>query len=729
MTIESLNHQINNYTFTALKHEDQFSKTYRATQNFLSKNVLIKVLSPAISQNKKFLDRFIIYARDHAALNAKGIVRVLDCDITHNNIVYVVTEEIHSKTLLQCINENLISHHNILRVICSIAESLIESHNAFFFKHIITPETILIDSEGTAHLSDISIEAILNDDDLNDYSITVNSKYQDPLIKTNNQKNEKSDIYSLAAILWEATTGNLPEEPLTHNLHPSHYFYEIIDFIANNLKPDLTQRACSMPSFLNTLLTFENNKTPNQLPTHHHPGINIELPAANNHLTINNPHPPLKTTPIVNTRKNRRKKKTLNSFRQFSSVSSIVLIASLLLGSIIYLLIRADKSQIEKLQIMKDIEYTRKLNQNNNTKSKQTKSSPTIHKTITHPKEKETPPTYLEKTKPTLSLKTINENEKTPKILINITNLNEVLSHINAPQESTQTDANNNTSYHITITGDDQIQLFNEIITSSEDIQKNILIENQSSNKKTSNITLNITNTNNNLYCISEPYSLTEYTKSPINKKLPIKNNSPTPPDNKPKPIADAVDLIIKKAWINRNSEKALILLNFGINNKSEKKHQELFLNNDFAQLGITENKRSHHITDLKKSSKNISDDNAFHFQFAYSIDEKWDTLIAGGNANPDANPTINKDIAAGGFSTEWCGIHNAKEQLENGDFQMKHVFQIDLKNEHIANKAKFILIKINALHTWQERNYENNIIALPLNKEGTWIEIANKAS
>lgn len=216
----------------------------------------------------------------------------------------------------------------------------------------------------------------------------------------------------------------------------------------------------------------------------------------------------------------------------------------------------------------------------------------------------------------------------------------------------------------------------------------------------------------------AEELVIPEVKESPVISEITPEKDEPKEEENTVKlgvtekpyeiePNSSAIDLIIRKGWINTATNKALIILNFGTNSEMDSKIAASRLE-DINSM-------------LMNSIAPVT------FQCAYSINDQWDELKPGGERYPDAELTMGEDIAAGGFNTKWFGVIAPDEAMLTKGIQMKHVFQIDLSNEQIMSKAKFILVKINYGKSRAESDYTNNVIALPISSEEVWTEIRHQ--
>lgn len=108
---------------------------------------------------------------------------------------------------------------------------------------------------------------------------------------------------------------------------------------------------------------------------------------------------------------------------------------------------------------------------------------------------------------------------------------------------------------------------------------------------------------------------------------------------------------------------------------------------------------------------------NNLSFQCAFSTDDQLDALAP---ANSGALPSPGADLAAGGFTSAWLGMDRVY-LMEGKKLWTKHTFRIDTGNPDLLDHAKFLLVKISPLHAVAESDYQNNVIAIPLDHPAQW--------
>lgn len=104
-------------------------------------------------------------------------------------------------------------------------------------------------------------------------------------------------------------------------------------------------------------------------------------------------------------------------------------------------------------------------------------------------------------------------------------------------------------------------------------------------------------------------------------------------------------------------------------------------------------------------------------FQCAFSTDDRLDALAPADSGTP---PTPGMDVAAGGFTSTWLGLDRSY-LMAGKKLWTKHTFRIDTANPDLLARAKFLLVKISPLHAVPESDYQNNVIAIPLDHANAW--------
>ncbi len=194
------------------------SEVYKAHQLGLDRDVAIKVLRPFLATDKDFLIRFQREAKAAAMLRHPNIVRVHDFDFdVESNIYYMVMEFIDGPNLGMRLEEiaeegQTMPLRQVLHIVTSVASALDYAHQRGTVHRDVKPANIMFNGDGEVVLTDFGIAKMLNVARLTASGATLGTPaYMAPEQGSGQTGgDERSDIYSLGAVLYQLVTGYLP---------------------------------------------------------------------------------------------------------------------------------------------------------------------------------------------------------------------------------------------------------------------------------------------------------------------------------------------------------------------------------------------------------------------------------------------------------------------------------------------------------------------------------------
>jgi serine/threonine-protein kinase len=187
------------------------STVYRAFDTTLERPVAIKLLHREIATDSQNLERFRREARAVAQLSHPHIVTVID-QAEDDNRPYIVFEYVEGETLKQCIRrKDKLEIVEALAYAIEIARALGAAHARGIVHRDVKPQNVLIDSEGSAKVTDFGIARTLEEDGLTaDGRVLGTTDYVSPEQAMGQDVNGQSDLYSLGIVLFEMLTGDVP---------------------------------------------------------------------------------------------------------------------------------------------------------------------------------------------------------------------------------------------------------------------------------------------------------------------------------------------------------------------------------------------------------------------------------------------------------------------------------------------------------------------------------------
>jgi serine/threonine protein kinase len=220
--------QIDKYTLQELLGSGGMAEVWKAWDNRLERYVAIKLLHADLQNDPDFITRFEREARLIASLRHPNIVQVYDFRISRppesrETHVYMVMNYIEGQTLAKFLHHtahegNFLSPSSLVQLFAPICLAIDYAHQKGMLHRDIKPSNILLDANNTTHnqmgepvLSDFGVARLLG------ASSTMHSgwrlgtpSYISPEQVMGSPGSERSDIYALSVILYEASTGTRP---------------------------------------------------------------------------------------------------------------------------------------------------------------------------------------------------------------------------------------------------------------------------------------------------------------------------------------------------------------------------------------------------------------------------------------------------------------------------------------------------------------------------------------
>ncbi|HNW59827.1 MAG TPA: protein kinase [bacterium] len=239
MNIEA-NSMIRDYRILRKLGEGGMGTVYLAEDTMLERQVAIKILNPNLTEDPQFVERFRSEAKVQSRLVHPHIAS-LHTFFIEEGCYCIVMEYAEGKTLKTMI-ENLLGRmpeERALRIFDQILQAVGYAHSKGIVHRDLKPSNIIVDADDRVKVMDFGIAKIIGEKGMTRTGAKIGTLYYMSPEQVRAQKDidQRSDIYSLAIILYEMLTKQLPFNADTES------DFEVMQEIVEREIPPLKQLA------------------------------------------------------------------------------------------------------------------------------------------------------------------------------------------------------------------------------------------------------------------------------------------------------------------------------------------------------------------------------------------------------------------------------------------------------------------------------------------------------
>ena len=209
----------NRYKLLDLIGEGKTGFVYKAEQLKFNRIVAVKILHSHLLNSEEATKRFHREAKATSQLKHRNLLEIIDFGVTDKQLPYMVTDYIDGASLeeIASYEKQLLSTEQIVTIFLKLCEGLQVAHDKQIIHRDIRPSNIMLvkTREGNIEpkIIDFGLVKFLDDQETQltqAGQIKGSPQYISPEQCTGQKQDARSDLYSLACVLYLSLTGKPP---------------------------------------------------------------------------------------------------------------------------------------------------------------------------------------------------------------------------------------------------------------------------------------------------------------------------------------------------------------------------------------------------------------------------------------------------------------------------------------------------------------------------------------
>jgi len=238
---------------------DSLGTVYEAEHPRLHRRVAVRTIGTGVARDVSFSRRFLLELRSYKSLEHEAIPRLYELAYDGES-PYLVTELVAGNTLDKLMGDGQrYEPLGIVALLRPIASALDYAHSRATIHRDVKPANILLADDGRTLLTGFGLGTVASFNTGPGASGAVAPDYVAPERLVGREVDGRADVYSLAAVMFEATTGRVPFSSKSWIETLSRRLYEP--------PPNVREVAADIPPAFAAVLQQAMDRDPNRRPS------------------------------------------------------------------------------------------------------------------------------------------------------------------------------------------------------------------------------------------------------------------------------------------------------------------------------------------------------------------------------------------------------------------------------------------------------------------------------
>jgi tetratricopeptide (TPR) repeat protein/predicted Ser/Thr protein kinase len=215
---------VSHYKILEKLGEGGMGVVYKAQDVTLDRLVAMKFLPQHLTSDPAEKERFVREARAASALNHPNVTTIHEIDEFEDQ-TFIVMEYVEGRTLKQIVEKETLSIKEVLNIGIQMCEGLAVAHEKGIVHRDIKSDNIMFTDRGQVKIMDFGLAKLRGSTRLTDTRSTAGTAaYMSPEQARAEKVDQRSDIFSAGAVLYELLTNRLP----FRGEHPAAVVYSVL---------------------------------------------------------------------------------------------------------------------------------------------------------------------------------------------------------------------------------------------------------------------------------------------------------------------------------------------------------------------------------------------------------------------------------------------------------------------------------------------------------------------